>query len=196
MASEPDPIGKAIVALRESNDGTLAAKERIRSAILGTHPRLIVVGAQLAAQSDSTDLTDDLVRALNRLLDSGPILDPYCRAKEAILATLTSFGCRDTNVFIRGIILSQREPGEETAGSVRSLCALYLPNLALGPEALLNVLTPLLFDESPHVRQDTVRAVGAGAEADPAVKRCAKYCHVASSTSRSSGSRRNVDDPA
>jgi hypothetical protein len=52
MAPKPDPISNAVAKLREYDDGTPAAKERMRSAILGTHPRLIVAGAQLAAQSN------------------------------------------------------------------------------------------------------------------------------------------------
>jgi HEAT repeat protein len=160
MAPKSDPISNAIANLRESNDGTPAAKERVRSAILGTHPRLIVARAQLAAQSNHVDLAIDLVQAVTRLLDSGAILDPYCRAKEAILNALTLFGHSDPELFVRGLNFTQHEQGEETGVPIRSLCALYIPNLALGPESLLKLLTPLLFDPSPQVRQNTIRAIG------------------------------------
>jgi hypothetical protein len=164
MALKPDPISNAIAKLRESDDGTPAAKERMRSAILGTHPQLIVAGARLAAQSNHVDLIDDLECAFDRLVDSGSKSDPGCRAKDAIVTALISLEHNDPDFYLRGLGIVQLEPAlggpEETAGPIRSLCALRLPTTALGTEAVLQALTPLLFDASPHVRQDTVRAIG------------------------------------
>jgi hypothetical protein len=163
-----DRIGEEIIALRLGDDGSSAATERIRRALRSVDQRIVVAAAQLAGQTGDTKFASDLVDTFERLLAGGQGADPLCRAKEAVLATLTELGHDDFDVYLRALKVRQFDPssgvpppGEETAGAVRSISALKLPMTGLNTEDLVRSLGPMLFDSSPHVRQNVVRALGA-----------------------------------
>lgn len=165
MARKVDRIGEEIAALRLGDDGTAAAIGRIRTALRSGEQRLVVVGAQLSGRSGDVELAGDLVETFERLLAGGQSADPQCLAKEAVLAALTELGHDDPDIYMRGVGVRQFDPAfggaEETAGAVRSISALKLPTTGLNTEDLVRALSPMLFDSSPHVRQNVVRALGA-----------------------------------
>jgi hypothetical protein len=168
MAPRVDRVGEAIAALRAANDGTADAVERIRAALTGREPRLITAAARLTGESLYESLVGDLLQTVERLATGGQPADPQCHAKEAILVALKALGHEDPEVFLRGLAIHQFDPafgspppGEETAGGVRAASALALPATTLNVQALLRALGPLLFDTSPYVRQEVVRALGA-----------------------------------
>jgi HEAT repeat protein len=168
MARKVDRIGEEIIALRLGDDGSSAAIERIRQALRSVDQRIVVAAAQLAGQLGDTKFASDLVDTFERVLagEQGP--DPLCLAKEAVLAALSELGHDDPDVYLCGLKVRQFDPaygvpppGEESAGAVRSISALKLPMTGLNTEDLVRSLGPMLFDSSPHVRQNVVRALGA-----------------------------------
>jgi hypothetical protein len=168
MARKVDRINEEIIALRLGDDGSSAAVQRIRRALRAVEQRMVVAAAQLAGQSGDSQFASDLVDTFERLLAGIQGPDPLCLAKEAVLAALSELGHDDPDVYLRGLKVRQFDaaygvppPGEESAGAVRSISALKLPATGLNTEDLVRSLGPMLFDSSPHVRQNVVRALGA-----------------------------------
>ncbi len=163
MARKVDHVGQEVAALRVGADGTPAAFARIRVALSSNEQRMVVAGAQLAGQSAESRLAQDLVETFERLVAGGQSADPNCLAKVAVLVALTELGHDDPAVYLQGLRLRQHDPGQETGGGVRSVSALKLPTAGLSTEDLIRTLAPMLFDSSPYVRQNVVRAL-AGCE--------------------------------
>ena len=156
---------QAAQSLRISNDGSPAALDRVRKTLKGTDPYLIAAAAKLCAVSGYEALRDELVTTFDRLVGRGQLGDPNCQAKGAVLDALKVLGHDDPAVYLSRVRLFQYDPSwgkpEETAGIVRSIGALALVESSIPFEQLLCALGPLLFDASPRVRSDAVRALGA-----------------------------------
>jgi hypothetical protein len=133
---------------------------------------LVGKAARLAEENDLRDLMPELLTAFERFFENGEKTDPQCWAKNALSRTLAKLGCRDKDVFLRGLTFHQYEPvwggRSDTAGTLRGNCALALVTCEglITPDLLVLLLEPLT-DEDKSVRVEAVRALAALGE--PAV---------------------------
>ena len=128
--------------------------------------------ARLAEENDLRGLMPELLAAFERFFENAEKSDPQCWAKNALSRTLTKLGCRDKDVFLRGLTFHQYEPvwggRSDTAGTLRGNCALALVTCdgLITPDLLVLLLEPLT-DADKSVRVEAVRALAALGE--PAV---------------------------
>jgi HEAT repeat protein len=119
-------------------------------------------------------LEPDLAQACKRLL-AREIADRGCIAKRLVLDTLVTFEAHVPDVYLEGLRYHQMEhsfgPPEDTAGSVRGLCAHALVRIDY-PDAILEV-APLLYDDLPEVRLAAAEALASTGE-----QTCAAILHV------------------
>jgi len=147
LRSEPGPAAQAKLAKALAN----------RSNYLVSKAAAVVADLQLEA------LVPDLISAFDRFLQDPVKADPQCWAKIAIAKALKDLGHRDAAVFLRGITHVQMEPvfggRQDTAGPVRSACALALVECRLDDFDILSALAELLMDDEPGVRVDAALAI-------------------------------------
>jgi HEAT repeat protein len=119
-------------------------------------------------------LEPDLAAACKRLL-SKEIADRGCIAKRCVLGALVTFETHVADVYLLGLRYQQWErsfgPDEDTAGSVRGLCAHGLVRMDY-PDAILEV-APVLYDHLPEVRVAAAEALASTGE-----QICAAILHV------------------
>jgi hypothetical protein len=133
---------------------------------------LVGKAARLAEENDLRELMPDMLAAFERFFENAEKSDPQCWAKNALSRTLTKLGCRDKDVFLRGLTFHQYEPvwggRSDTAGTLRGNCALALVTCEglITPDLLVLLLEPLT-DADKSVRVEAVRALAALGE--PAV---------------------------
>jgi hypothetical protein len=140
-----------------------AAQAKLAKALANRSNYLVSKAAAVAADLQLDALIPDLAGAFERFLHEPVKTDPQCWAKIAIAKALKDLAHRDPAVFLRGITHVQMEPvfggRQDTAGPVRSACALALVECRLDDFETLNVLAELLLDAEPGVRVDAAAAI-------------------------------------
>jgi HEAT repeat protein len=131
-----------------------------------SHRSNFIVGraARLAEDNGLADLLPDLLAAYDRFFNNAEKTDPQCWAKNALSRALAALGCRDKEVFLRGLRHHQMEPTwggrSDSAGALRANCAHALIGCeGLDNQGLLVILLDALVDEDKTVRLETVRAL-------------------------------------
>ncbi len=145
------PEGQAIVELRR---------------ILGEENAFLIgEAAKMVKTLELRALQEDLVSVCKRLL-ANEIGDRGCIAKRCVLDALVTFETHVPDVYLLGLRHEQWEhsfgPPEDTAGSVRGLCAHALVRIEYS-EAIFDV-APLLYDGLPEVRVAAAEALAATGE--------------------------------
>ncbi len=125
---------------------------------------LVAKAAFLVEQAELTDLLPDLLAAFDRFFDHPEKSDPQCWAKNALSRALSRLGCRDKEIFLRGLRHHQMEPvwggKSDTAGTLRANCAHALIGCDdIDNQQLLIVLIDALVDADKSVRVEAVRAL-------------------------------------
>jgi hypothetical protein len=148
--------------LREASPAEAAAA--VRKALADRVNLVVAKAANLAAQLQLRDLTPDLVRAFERLLEDAVKRDPQCWGKNAVAKALTALEHRESPVFLRGARHIQMEPvwggQEDTAAALRGICLLALVACGdLRREEVLRHLVNGLTEASAPVRMDSARAL-------------------------------------
>jgi hypothetical protein len=140
------------------------ALDLVRKSIASSSNFLVAKAARLAEDGQITDLVPVLVAAFERFFANAEKTDPQCWAKNALSRALSKLGCRDKDVFLRGLQHHQMEPvwggRSDSAGTLRANCAHAL----MGCEGLiahdvLLLLIDLLADADKAVRVEAVRAI-------------------------------------
>jgi hypothetical protein len=133
---------------------------------------LVGKAARLAEDNELRELIPELLAAYARFFEDAVKSDPQCWAKNALSKALPKLGCRDKDVYLRGLTFHQWEPvwggRSDTAGTLRGNCALALVTCEglITPDLLVLLLEPLT-DADKSVRVEAVRALAALGE--PAV---------------------------
>ena len=133
---------------------------------------LVGKAARLAEENELRELIPELLAAYARFFEDAVKSDPQCWAKNALSKALPKLGCRDKDVYLRGLTFHQWEPvwggRSDTAGTLRGNCALALVTCEglITPDLLVLLLEPLT-DTDKSVRVEAVRALAALGE--PAV---------------------------
>ena len=141
-----------------------AAVELIGKSIASRSNFLVAKAARLAEEGELGDLVPALIGAFEQFFVNGEKTDPQCWAKNALSRALSRLGCRDKEVFLRGLHHHQMEPvwggRSDSAGTLRANCAHAL----MGCEGLiahdvLLLLLDLMADLDKAVRVEAVRAI-------------------------------------
>jgi HEAT repeat protein len=136
---------------------------KLAKALANRSNYLVSKAAAVAADLQLSALIPNLIDGFDRFLKDAVKSDPQCWAKIAIAKALQDLGHRDAAVFLRGIGHIQMEPvfggREDTAGPVRSACALALVECQLDDLEVLSPLADLLADRVPSVRIDAALAI-------------------------------------
>jgi hypothetical protein len=141
-----------------------ASLELIRKSLAGKSNFLVAKAARLAEDNQLTDLTPALIAAFERFFVNAEKTDPQCWAKNALSRALSRLGCRDKDVFLRGLHFHQMEPAwggrSDSAGTLRGNCAHALMGCeGLIAQDVLLLLIDLLADTDKSVRVEAVRAI-------------------------------------
>ncbi len=155
-------------------DQKLAALEELRSAADPLPPLrkalkdrnnyFVSKVAAIAAERQLSELTPDLLAAMDRFFVDPVKSDPQCWAKNALIKALKDLGHRGPAVYLRGIEHVQLEPvwaGQaDSAGTLRGECALALVDCSLDALEILRYLGDRLADSIQTVRGDAALAIG------------------------------------
>lgn len=141
-----------------------AAADLIRKALAGKSNFLAAKAARLAEEAELGSLLPELIAAFHRFFENAEKSDPQCWAKNALSRALPRLGCRDKDVFLRGLNFHQWEATwggrSDTAGTLRANCAHALVDCdGLPNQELLLLLLDLLVDADKSVRVEVVRAM-------------------------------------
>src|SRR6201993_5275858 len=136
----------------------------LRKALANRNNFHVAKAADLVRELGITALTEDLLKAFDRFFENPEESDPQCWAKNAISRALAALEYQEPEVFLRGMRHIQMEPvwggRSDTAGTLRSTCALALVQCRRVPEAdLLAYLTDLFSDQDKAVRVEIARAI-------------------------------------
>ena len=159
---------------KQAFDQKLAALEDLRSApdalpalrkaLKDRNNFFVSKVAAIVAERQLTDLTPDLLAALERFFIDPAKTDPQCWAKNALLKALKDLGHRGPAVYLRGIEYVQFEPvwgGQaDSAATLRGACALALVDCSLDALEILRYLGDRLADAVKPVRMDAALAIG------------------------------------
>ena len=138
--------------------------EPLRKGLASKNNFITAKAADLVREFNLQDLIPDLLKAFDRFFEHPEKTDAQCWAKNAISRALAGFELQDAEIFLRGMRHIQMEPvwggRSDTAGTLRSTCALALVQCRSLPEsALLGHLIDLLADKDKAVRAEVVRAI-------------------------------------
>lgn len=140
-----------------------ATQAKLAKALGNRNNYLVSKAAAVVGDLQLAGLIPDLIAAFDRFLQDAVKTDPQCWAKIAIAKALKDLGHRDAGVFARGIEHVQMEPvfggRQDTAGPVRSACALALVDCQLDDFDILSRLADLLLDLEATVRVDAALAI-------------------------------------
>lgn len=152
----------AIEALRDAGPAqdTTAA---LRKALGLKNNYLVSKAAKIAGDLGLSELTPDLLKALDRFYKDAVKTDPQCWAKIALTGALVELGHREAAPFLRGLKHEQLEAvwggRSDTAGPLRAQCALILVECReLDDVTLLEHLVGAMTDPESGVRVAAVRA--------------------------------------
>jgi HEAT repeat protein len=139
------------------------ARAALAKALRNRNNYLVSKAAAVVSDLQLADLIPELVAAFDRFLEDGVKSDPQCWAKVAVAKALKELGHRDAGVFLRGAGHVQMEPvfggRQDSAGPVRSACALALVDCKLDDLDVLTPLADLLGDSEASVRVDAALAI-------------------------------------
>jgi hypothetical protein len=133
---------------------------------LGDRVNVVVAkAARIAGEKQWRELVPDLLRAFDRLLESGAERDPQCWGKNAIAAALKDLGHAESAPFVRGMRHIQMEPSfgrpVDTAETLRGICLLALVACTdLDRDEALRCFVDALTETSHTIRTEAVRALG------------------------------------
>ena len=141
-----------------------AGLELVRKALRSKSNFLAAKAAKLAQENERRELVPELTEAFERFFANAEKSDPQCWAKNALSAALSKLGCRDKDIFLRGLHFRQMEPTwggkSDSAGTLRTNCAHALVGCeGLIAQDLVVLLVDLLADEDKAVRVEAVRAL-------------------------------------
>lgn len=143
---------------------TLRTAAELKKPLQDRNNYVVSKAAEIAANLKLEELIPDLIKAFGRFLEDPVKSDPQCWAKTAIAKALQDLGHRDADVFFKGSAHIQPEPvwggAKDSAGRLRSICALALVDCRLEVLRILIRLTDLLADPEAPVRVDAARALG------------------------------------
>lgn len=136
----------------------------IRKSFSNRNNFIVAKAARLAEDNNLIAAMPEMMAAFDRFFVNAEKADPQCWAKNALSRALSKLGCRDKDVFLRGLHHHQMEPvwggRSDSAGTVRSNCAHGLVGCeGLSNADLLLLLIDLLVDADKAVRVETVRAL-------------------------------------
>src|ERR1700676_4271806 len=104
-----------------------AALELIRKSMASRSNFLVAKAARLAEDNQLADFAPGLIEAFERFFVNAEKTDPQCWAKNALTRALSKLGCRDKDVFLRGLHHHQMEPvwggRSDSGGTLRANCA-------------------------------------------------------------------------
>src|SRR6266567_902472 len=104
-----------------------ASRELIRKSLASKSNFLVAKAARLAEENQLADFVPGLTAAFERFFVNAEKSDPQCWAKNALSRALSKLGCRDKDVFLRGLHHHQMEPvwggRSDSAGTLRANCA-------------------------------------------------------------------------
>lgn len=153
-----------------------ASELLVKQAVGNRNNFLAAKGARLAEDAGLTEFLPELLAAFDRFFANAEKSDPQCWAKNALSHALAALGCRDKEVFLRGLRHRQMEPTwggkSDSAATLRANCAHALVDCeGVGNEELLILLLDPLVDSDKSVRVEAVRAIGQiGALAVPVLR--------------------------
>jgi hypothetical protein len=137
------------------------ATQVLRQILKGKPAIAVANSAKLIGDQELRDLVPDLVAAFPRFVADGVKQDPGCFAKFRIAEALYKLEIPSEDIFLTGIRYVQLEPvwggSEDTACSLRNVCALGLVNSSYGDVML--ELADLLADREASVRSGAIRAI-------------------------------------
>ena len=142
-----------------------AASVELITRSLGNRSNLLVAkAARLAEDNHLNNLVRQLIIAFDRFFVDAEKSDPQCWAKNALSRALSKLGCRDKDVFLRGLHHHQMEPvwggRSDSGGTLRANCAHGLMGCeGLIAQDVLLLLLDLLADPDKSVRVEAIRAI-------------------------------------
>lgn len=150
------------------------AIQELRRLLEDDNAFLVGEAAKMVKTLELRALETELAAACRRLL-AKEIADRGCIAKRCVLDALVTFETHVADVYLLGLRYEQWEhsfgPPEDTAGSVRGLCAHALVRIDY-PDAILEV-APVLYDHLAEVRVAAAEALASTGE-----QICAAILHV------------------
>ncbi len=141
-----------------------AAIALVKKSLANRSNFLVAKAARLAEENQLEDLVPDLLAAYDHFFVNAEKSDPQCWAKNAISRALPRLGCREKQVYLRGLSHFQWEPTwggkSDSAGTLRANCAHALVACeGVTNQDVLLLLVDRLVDPDKSVRVETVRAV-------------------------------------
>ena len=153
---------EALEALRLATDSA-TAREELRKALKDRGSYMVSKAAAIAAELKAEELLPELLAAFDRFFTDPVKSDPQCLAKNAIAKALKDLGHRGAQAYVRGMGHFQFEPAwggrADTAGTLRSTCALALTACNLDDIEILTQLTDALADPEKLVRINSAIAI-------------------------------------
>jgi hypothetical protein len=136
----------------------------IRKSLSNRNNFIVAKAARLAEDNNLNSVVPEMIAAFDRFFVNAEKADPQCWAKNALSRGLSKLGCREKEIFLRGLHHHQMEPvwggRSDSAGSLRANCAHALVGCeGLSNTDLLLILIDLLVDADKAVRVETVRAI-------------------------------------
>lgn len=156
---------KKVAALSAIRDGppNPEAILQVRKGLEDKNNFLASKAAAVAGHWREESLLAALEEAFYRFLEDGVKRDPQCWAKIAIVKALKAMDHRVATIYLSGIQHFQLEPvwggSADTAGPLRSACALALPACHMSDLETLQHLSALLADPEKTVRADAATAI-------------------------------------
>jgi HEAT repeat protein len=133
----------------------------LRDALYGRWSHAAARAAIIAAESELTELIDDLAKAFQRFMVDPAKTDKGCAAKTAIIDALYRLGYDNPDLFLAGVRHRQKEPvwggKADTAAQLRGVSALGL--VRLGYHGVLEEIADLLADTEVDARRAAVQAL-------------------------------------
>jgi len=142
-----------------------AGIDRLRKALEGPNNYLAAKAAKITEEHGLAVLLEEVRAAYERFFLDPIATDPQCWAKNALVRTLVKLGCRETQLYLRGLRHRQNEPvwggQSDTAAELRGYCAQALVMCQdLNSAELLGILLEPFVDEDKSVRMEAARAIG------------------------------------
>jgi HEAT repeat protein len=156
-----DPIESSLARLDDIPSHTPEGKAAFRKALTAKSNLIVAKAARLIAAAMSTELSDELAAAFDRMIAKGTSVDKACAAMIAIARSLVAMDYDGPNLFLSGVRHVQMEgsygPLIDTAAELREVCAMGLANSAYPHK--LRELVLLMVDKEWRVRAGAIRAI-------------------------------------
>ena len=168
-----DAVQAALLALAEAarRPDDEASVALVRDMLAHRSNHVVARAARAAREADLSALAPDLIAAFPRFLEDPVRRDPGCAAKTQIVHALLALNYAAPDVYLRGAVHVQREPGFgppiDTAPELRATSAMAL--VVIGHPAALTICVSLLVDPEPAARAGGVRGLTASGRSDVAL---------------------------